>query len=152
MLSNLAEMQLESRHVLRVLGYRLIQAKDNARAVEVFRKVLAMADEEPQSHRDLGLALAATGQPQEAIEHLYEVVARPWDGRFDDVELVALNELNAIIAHAARSRSTPRSSTRACCATCRSTCARCSPGTATTATWTCGSPTPTASAATTAIR
>ena len=97
-LSNLAEMQLESRHVLRVLGYRLMQAKDNARAVEVFRKVLAMADEEPQSHRDLGLALAATGQRQEAIEHLYEVVARPWDGRFDEVELVALNELNAIVA------------------------------------------------------
>ncbi|MUV14896.1 VIT domain-containing protein [Noviluteimonas gilva] len=97
-LSNLAEMQLESRHVLRVLGYRLMQANDDARAVEVFRKVLAMADEEPQSHRDLGLALAATGHRQEAIEHLYEVVARPWDGRFDEVELVALNELNAIVA------------------------------------------------------
>lgn len=97
-LSNLAEMQLESRHVLRVLGYRLMQAGQSERAVEVFRKVLAMADEEPQSHRDLGLALAATGRRQEAIEHLYEIVATPWDGRFDEVELVALNELNAIVA------------------------------------------------------
>lgn len=97
-LSNLAEMQLESRHVLRVLGYRLMQAKDDARAVEVFRKVLALADEEPQSHRDLGLALAGTGRRQESIERLYEVVARPWDGRFEDIELVALNELNAIVA------------------------------------------------------
>ncbi|MGO4549898.1 DUF2135 domain-containing protein [Lysobacter sp. 2RAF19] len=97
-LSNLAEMQLESRHVLRVLGYRLMQAGEAARAVEVFRKVLAMADEEPQSHRDLGLALAATGQRQDAIRYLYDVVATPWDGRFDEVELVALNELNAIVA------------------------------------------------------
>jgi tetratricopeptide (TPR) repeat protein len=97
-LSNLAEMQLESRHVLRVLGYRLMQAGQSERAVEVFRKVLAMADEEPQSHRDLGLALAATGRRQDAIEHLYEIVATPWDGRFDEVELVALNELNAIVA------------------------------------------------------
>lgn len=97
-LSNLAEMQLESRHVLRVLGYRLMQAKDYARAVEVFGKVRAIADEEPQSHRDLGLALAAAGQRQAAIERLYEVVARPWDGRFPEVELVALNELNAIVA------------------------------------------------------
>ena len=58
----------------------------------------AIADEEPQSHRDLGLALAAAGRRQAAIERLYEVVARPWDGRFPEVELVALNELNAIVA------------------------------------------------------
>jgi Ca-activated chloride channel homolog len=97
-LSNLAELDLENRHVLRVLGYRLMQAKDYARAVEVFRDVLRLADEEPQSHRDLGLALAAAGQRQEGIERLYEVAARPWDSRFSEVELVALNELNAIIA------------------------------------------------------
>lgn len=97
-LSNLAELRLENRHVLRVLGYRLMQAKDYGRAVEVFRTVLALADEEPQSHRDLGLALAATGQRQEAITHLYDVVARTWDSRFSEVELVALNELNAIAA------------------------------------------------------
>ena len=97
-LSNLAELDLENRHVLRVLGYRLMQAKDYARAVEVFREVLRLADEEPQSHRDLGLALAAAGQRQEGIERLYEVAARPWDGRFSEVELVAINELNAIIA------------------------------------------------------
>ena len=97
-LSNLAELKLENRHVLRVLGYRLMQAKDYARAVQVFREVLRLADEEPQSHRDLGLALAASGQRQEGIERLYEVAARPWDSRFSEVELVALNELNAIIS------------------------------------------------------
>lgn len=97
-LSNLAELDLENRHVLRVLGYRLMQAQDFARAVDVFREVLRLADEEPQSHRDLGLALAASGQRQEGIERLYEVAARPWDARFSEVELVALNEMNAIIA------------------------------------------------------
>ena len=98
MLSNLAELELENRHVLRVLGYRLMQAKDYVRAVEVFGEVLRLADEEPQSHRDLGLALAAAGQHQQGIQHLYDVVTRPWDGRFSEVELVALNELNAIVA------------------------------------------------------
>lgn len=97
-LSNLAELRLENRHVLRVLGYRLMQAKDYARAVTVLREVLRLADEEPQSYRDLGLALAAAGQRQEGIERLYEVAARPWDSRFSEVELVALNEMNAIIA------------------------------------------------------
>jgi tetratricopeptide (TPR) repeat protein len=97
-LSNLAELDLENRHVLRVLGYRLMQAQDFARAVDVFRDVLRLADEEPQSHRDLGLALAASGQRQEGIERLYDVAARPWDARFSEIELVALNEMNAVIA------------------------------------------------------
>jgi tetratricopeptide (TPR) repeat protein len=97
-LSNLAEMRLANRHVLRVLGYRLMQAGESGRAVQVFSQVREMADEEPQSHRDLGLALAAAGRRQEAIERLYEVVARPWDARFDEVDAVALNELNAIVA------------------------------------------------------
>jgi Ca-activated chloride channel family protein len=97
-LSNLAELRLENRHVLRVLGYRLMQAQDHPRAAEIFREVLRLADEEPQSHRDLGLALAAAGDRQAGIEHLYEVAARPWDARFAEVELVALNEMNAILA------------------------------------------------------
>jgi Ca-activated chloride channel homolog len=97
-LSNLAELDLENRHVLRVLGYRLMQAKDFDHAVDVLREVLRLADEEPQSHRDLGLALAAAGDRQDGIRHLYDVAARPWDGRFSEVELVALNEMNAIIA------------------------------------------------------
>jgi Ca-activated chloride channel family protein len=105
-LSNLAELELENRHVLRVLGYRLMQAKDYTRAVEVFREVLRLADEEPQSHRDLGLALAAAGQRQEGIVHLYDVAARSWDSRFSEVELVALNELNAIIATSSQSLDT----------------------------------------------
>lgn len=105
-LSNLAEMELENRHILRVLGYRLMQAKDWNRAAEIFREVLRLADEEPQSHRDLGLALAAAGERQEAIERLYEVVVRPWDGRFSEVDAVVLNELNAIVATSPKSLNT----------------------------------------------
>ena len=97
-LSNLAELELENRHVLRVLGYRLMQAKAYPLAVQLLRQVLEMADEEPQSHRDLALALAAAGERQQAIERMYEVVARDWDARFSEVELVALNELNQIVA------------------------------------------------------
>lgn len=95
-LSNLAEMQLENRHVLRVLGYRLMQAKAPELAVPVFRQVLAMGEEEPQSFRDLGLALEAAGQAQAAVDALNEVVVRPWDSRFDGISLIALDELNTL--------------------------------------------------------
>jgi Ca-activated chloride channel homolog len=97
-LSNLAEMDLENRQILRVLGYRLLQAQKPALAIPVFRKVLELSPAEPQSYRDLGLALAANGQYQEAVDTLYEVVIRPWDNRFPDIELTALAEMNAIIA------------------------------------------------------
>lgn len=99
-LSNLAEMNLENRHILRVLGYRLLQAGDANAALPVFRRVRDLSPNEPQSHRDLGLTYAATGQSQKAVDALYEVVSRPWHGRFPEIELIALAELNAIVATA----------------------------------------------------
>jgi tetratricopeptide (TPR) repeat protein len=101
--SNLAEMDLENRHILRVLAFRLLQAKQVALALPLLRKVLLLSPEEPQSYRDLGLALAADGQYQAAVERLWDVVARPWNERFPDIEMVALAELNAVRAHAAAS-------------------------------------------------
>lgn len=97
-LSNLAEMELGNRQVLRVLAYRLMQAGEPRQAVDVLRKVLELAPEEPQSHRDLGLAYAASGRPQAAVDSLYEVVKGNWDARFAEVQLIALAELNAIRA------------------------------------------------------
>lgn len=99
-LSNLAELQLENRHVLRVLGYRLLQAGRADLAVPVFEQVVRLGEEEPQSFRDLGLAQAARGDAQAAIAQLYQVVVRDWDPRFDGVSMIALNELNAIVARA----------------------------------------------------
>ncbi|MGJ7900847.1 VIT domain-containing protein [Lysobacter sp. 1R34A] len=97
-LSNLAEMDLENRHILRVLGYRLMQAEQPALAVPVFERVRGLAEEEPQSFRDLGLAYAANAQYPQAVEALYEIALRDWDGRFPGVEEIAMAELNAIVA------------------------------------------------------
>ena len=99
-LSNLAEMDLENRHILRLLGYRLIQARRSDLAVPVLQRVAELAPNEPQSWRDLGLAQAETGSRQQAVESLYQVVTRPWHNRFPDIELVALAEMNALIATA----------------------------------------------------
>lgn len=99
-LSNLAEMDLDNRQVLRVLGYRLLQAGEPALAIPVFQAVLRIADYEPQSFRDLGNAYAAAGRKQEALNALAEVVSRTWDDRFAEIELISLAELNAIIATA----------------------------------------------------
>jgi Ca-activated chloride channel family protein len=102
-LSNLAEMNLENRQLLRLYAYRLVQARRNDLAVPVFERISELAPNEPQSWRDLGLALAESGQPQRAVNALWEVVSQPWNGRFAGINMIALAELNAIAAQASAS-------------------------------------------------
>lgn len=97
-LSNLAELQIENRHLLRVLAYRLLHAEAPALALPYLQRVLDLADDEPQCHRDLGLTLAMNDQPQAAAEQLYQVVVRDWDDRFGGVDMIALAELNVLLA------------------------------------------------------
>ena len=100
--SNLAEMQLENRMLLRVLGYNLKYLGELDAAEIVFRKVLELAPEEPQSYRDLALVLAAAKQWQAAADMMMNVIVKKPDGRFRDVELIAITELNDIILRAKR--------------------------------------------------
>ncbi|MDE0820256.1 MAG: DUF2135 domain-containing protein, partial [Opitutales bacterium] len=97
-LSNVAEMELENPQLLRILGYRLMQVSQSRLAVFVFEEVLKMREEEPQSYRDLALALSADKQHQRAVDLLQQVVEGQWDNRFPDIELTAINEMNAILA------------------------------------------------------
>jgi hypothetical protein len=95
-LSNLAELDGENHRAMRILGRRLMQWGLATVAVHVFRDVLDIRDEEPQSYRDLALAMDAAGRHQEAVDMLYAMALRTWDDRFPEVQLVALNELNRI--------------------------------------------------------
>jgi hypothetical protein len=97
-LSNLAEMELENPAVLRILGYRLLQAGRADLARGVFTQVKQLRPEEPQSYRDLAQACAALGDFQAAVDLLWEVVTGEWDTRFPEIELIALTELNALVA------------------------------------------------------
>jgi Ca-activated chloride channel homolog len=105
-LSNLAEMDLENIPILRILGYRLLQVNSPELALPVFEKVLVLAPDEPQSYRDLGLVYAELKHYQKAIDQFIQVVERSWDGRFADIELITLAELNAVIAEAKRTKVT----------------------------------------------
>ncbi len=105
-LSNIAEMRSEDHRLLRILGYRLMQLGYNDLAVMIFEDVLQMREEEPQSYRDLGLAYAQAKKYQESIASLYSLATRPWDGRFPEVELIALNEMNRVISENAQRVST----------------------------------------------
>ncbi len=62
-LSNLAEIELENVAMLRVLAYRLQQWGRYDLAVPLFEEALVLRGEEPQSRRDLALALARRPRP-----------------------------------------------------------------------------------------
>jgi len=97
-LSNLAELHLEDRGLLRVLAYRLQEMGETAQAIRVLRRVAELAPDEPQSWRDLGLAQAAAGAWQAAVDALWTAASGVWDARFGDIDLIALGELDALAA------------------------------------------------------
>ncbi|WP_111858200.1 VIT domain-containing protein [Acinetobacter sp. CFCC 10889] len=102
-ISNLAELNLENRHVLRLLGQQLMLLKQYQDAIIIYQKVLKMAEEEPQSWRDLALAYAENKQYDDAIRTMYHVVSNEWDPRFGGIHLIAADELNNFIAKAPNS-------------------------------------------------
>ncbi len=117
-LSNVAELELEEAALLRVLGHRLVQIGQLDLAVQTFEQVLELRPEEPQSYRDLALALARRAEFYHnvldrvpttdairadygrAIDLLAQVVMGHWDSRFPEIEVIALEELNRIIPRA----------------------------------------------------
>ena len=99
-LSNLAEVGDENTALLRVLGYRLSQWDRHDLAIRPFEDALAQRPEEPQSHRDLALALSRMDQPDtaRAAALLWKVATGTWSPRFPDIDLIALHELTALLA------------------------------------------------------
>jgi hypothetical protein len=97
-LSNLAEMQLKDAALLRILAQKLLQLKTEKLALSLFKSIIELRPEEPQSFRDYGLALAQMGKYNQAVRQLYKVVKKPYDGRFEGIHLIALNEINHLIA------------------------------------------------------
>ena len=93
-LSNAAELLPRDHATLRLVAYRLLDAGLRKEAEALLRKVITLAPDEPQSFRDLALALQGPSQCQEALDLLRRVVDTPWDPRFADIGLSALAEHN----------------------------------------------------------
>ncbi len=101
-LSNLAELNLENTDILRALANKLMEHDNYALAVPVFEKLVQLKPEIPQFYRDLGMAYSLAGEKQKAVDTLYSVAYKKWDGRFEEVQQIALNDMNAIIAECQR--------------------------------------------------
>jgi tetratricopeptide (TPR) repeat protein len=115
-LTNIPELGLDDGRLLRIAAHRLQQLGHLDLAIDLFEKVAKLRPEEPQSFRDLALALAdradgyaansgaerARSDYERSLQLLHKVVMNPWQ-RFDEIEVIALTEANRIFARAATS-------------------------------------------------
>ncbi len=101
-LSNLAELDLESYELYKMLGYKLKQLGDFEGEVFAFRKVTELRPLDPQSYRDYGLALEDAGEHQKALDVLYTAMTKSYnpdaDDLYDGIQEIFLPEINRIIA------------------------------------------------------
>lgn len=114
-LTNISELELGDARLLRVVAYKLQEEGDLNLAIRLFEEVLELRPEEPQSVRDLALALAERGDNTSesdsaqgpmrdwvrAVE-LLDQLTRMDTGRFYAIEMPAIMEANRIIARMQR--------------------------------------------------
>jgi hypothetical protein len=120
-LSSIADLELENPQLMRMVAHKFQQEGELDLAIDQFTQVLKLRPEEPQSYRDLALALADRARRaspgadaaavwrdgERALELFNEIVLRPWDGRFPEIEVIALEEANALAAWMERQAKTP---------------------------------------------
>jgi tetratricopeptide (TPR) repeat protein len=105
-LSNIAELKIQDSRLLRTMAMALKQQQLFDLSIWAYRKVLEERSEEPQSYRDLALALqqridagkskSIKQDYKQAIELLYKVVTDRWD-RFNGIEVTVLMEINQML-------------------------------------------------------
>ena len=115
-LSNLSESCWDDQQLLRPLAKKLLALNEIDLAIAVFERVLEYRPEEPQSYRDLALALderadklANEGEQDQAIQEYRRALELlttviegrnydDWDGRFPEIEVIAIEDACGIVA------------------------------------------------------
>jgi Ca-activated chloride channel family protein len=103
-LSNISELSLDNSRILRVLGYKLFEAREYSLATEVFCQVARWRPHEAQSYRDLGLTMLERGGGwyQTAVELLWRTCTMVVPDDFSEIEIEAIWELRDCLARAGR--------------------------------------------------
>ncbi|WP_282050489.1 VIT domain-containing protein [Maribacter aquivivus] len=101
-LTNLMEIELSNHELMKALGYKLEYFNQYELAVIVYKKVLELRPEEPQSYRDLALAYEQLGEIQKGYDLLFklyngDLLEKDEDDRFNGIEQIAYVELSRLV-------------------------------------------------------
>ncbi|PID90189.1 MAG: hypothetical protein CSA97_04185 [Bacteroidetes bacterium] len=97
-LTTVLEIAGGSTALLRAVAKEMEKYGYRAEAEGIYRRLMVEASYLPQPIRDLALLIGQDeGRVQEAVELLYSVATGLWEGRFNGIDLIALNEMNALI-------------------------------------------------------
>lgn len=102
-LTNLIEIDLDNYELIKALAYKLEYFKEYDLAKNIYKKVLELRPEEPQSYRDLALAYELAGDYQNSFNLLYkiyngELLLKDEDERFNGIESVVFVELSRLVS------------------------------------------------------
>lgn len=102
-LTNLIEIDLDNYELIKALAYKLEYFKEYDLAKNIYKKVLELRPEEPQSYRDLALAYELAGDYQDSFNLLYkiyngELLFKDEDERFDGIESIVFVELSRLVS------------------------------------------------------
>ncbi|AUC76738.1 VIT domain-containing protein [Olleya sp. Bg11-27] len=100
--SNLTEIDLDNHEVMRALAYKLEYFQQYDLALHVYKEILKLRPEEPQSTRDLALAYESVGNYQKAFDLLYtiidgQLVEKDLNKRFYGIEHLAFIEASHLL-------------------------------------------------------
>ena len=101
-LSNIADLGLENHQLYKTLTYNLRQWKQYDDALFTAQQLVKWRGHEPQSHRDLALALEDNKQYQAAFDELIKALETNYygemSGQYEGVEDIILMDMNRIMA------------------------------------------------------
>lgn len=101
-LTNLAELGIDSYELYKMLGYKFKQLNDLEDELFAFKKITELRPLDPQSYRDYALALEDAGEHQKALDLLYSSMTKSYtadaDNLYNGIQEVFLPEINRIIS------------------------------------------------------
>jgi len=102
-LSAIADLDLENEELYKLLAYKLKQAEVYDKELFAAQKVLEWRPFDPQSYRDVALALEDNGNYQAALDNLYKVLTQSYTKELADrdngIEEIIIMEINELIAN-----------------------------------------------------
>lgn len=102
-LTNLIEIDLDNYELIKALAYKLEYFEQYELAKKIYKKVLELRPEEPQSYRDLALIYELAGDYQKSYDLLYKIyngglLEKDEDERFYGIESIVFIELNRLVS------------------------------------------------------